>query len=295
MRVPTPRSQRGFTIVELLTVIAIVTVLLALLTPSIVQTQEDARRTQCRNRLKQLGLGLHNYHDTHVCFPPGWTNHFDAPGSGTRFGWLVFLTPYMDQAPLYQKLEFNRQIAEPKALFQTKLAGLRCPSDSTADANPLRGNFGTSNYSGNFGDKAAGRWAPGGLAEFWPGQPATPTKTSGVFYLNSKVRIRDMSDGTTNCMMAGERSVTSGAGIWMGVRGNDNEDDQVTDSSFGNEINSGYGAFSSRHPGGSQIVLGDGSVRFVSEKIQSAAGVGPEMGTYQRLSHIADSNVLGEY
>jgi hypothetical protein len=137
------------------------------------------------------------------------------------------------------------------------------------------------------------RAVPGQFAA--PGQFATPSLPTGVFRVNSKVRIRDMRDGTTNCFLAGERNITSGAGIWMGVRGNQFEDDQVTDCSFGNEINSGFNAFSSGHPRGSQFVLGDGSVRYINEKINSSGKGGPEMGTYQRLSNIADGTVVGNY
>lgn len=287
--------RHGFTWIELLTIITVVTVVLSLVAPAVVNSREVARNNQCKNHLKQLGIAFHNYHDTFGRFPPGWTNHHDAPGTGTRYGWSVFLLPYLNQIQIYKQFEFNLQVATPGGPFATPIKNLRCPSDSTADQNPLRGGFGTSNYSGNFGDKAPPRLLMDTLTEYWPGQAATPKQSSGFFGVNSSRGIRNVTDGLSNTFLAGERSVTSGAGIWMGVRGNNYENDQVTDCSFGNEINSGFSAFSSRHPGGSQFLIGDGVVRFVNENIQSSAGTGNAMGIYQRLSHISDGNIISNY
>jgi prepilin-type processing-associated H-X9-DG protein len=186
---------------------------------------------------------------------------------------------------------------EKRKLVETHIPAFRCPADSTPALNALRGSFGTMNYSGNFGPVAAPRWAQSDFGSSWPGQPPTLVRTNGMFYLNSKVRIRDVKDGMSNTILVGERSIESRAGIWMGVRGNEYEDDQVTDCSFGNEINVGDNSFSSRHPGGANFVLGDGTVRFISEKINSrpeepgdSAG-----GTFQRLSHRYDGRTLGEF
>lgn len=105
--------RRGFTLIELLVVIAIIAVLIALLLPAVQQAREAARRTQCKNNLKQIGLALHNYHDAHDCFPPGqirgWNGSFD---SGNGFAWGALILPFMDQANLYNLLNPSIPIFE---------------------------------------------------------------------------------------------------------------------------------------------------------------------------------------
>src|SRR6201996_1630152 len=96
------RRSKGFTLIELLVVIAIIAVLIALLLPAVEQAREAARRTQCKNNLKQMGLALHNYHDTNNTFPPGWIGQSTAAYSG--FGWNTMLLPSIDQGPLYNSL-----------------------------------------------------------------------------------------------------------------------------------------------------------------------------------------------
>ncbi len=288
-------QRRGFTLTELLVVIALIAVLTALCLPAIQRARDEARRAQCQNHLKQLGLALHNYHDAHKVFPPGWTQHHPQPGPETRFGWAVFISPFLDQAPLYRQLDFETQRAEPLNLFQTRLAVYRCPEDPMPDTNSQRGNFGTMNYSMNFGPVAPPRWVDNGLSDFWPGQVPTLTETNGLAFLNSRVAIRDIRDGTSYTLLGGERSATSGAAIWMGVRGNEFETDQVTDCSPGHEINSGDAGYSSRHAGGANFLFCDGAVRFLSEKIESGPGDQQQMKTYQKLSHRADGNPIAEF
>ena len=289
------RTMHGFTIVELLIVIAVVAVLLTLCLPFVQHARNDARRLQCQNNLKQIGLALHNYHNVTKVFPPGWTQHHPLPGPQTRFGWSVFILPYMDQAPLYKRLEFQDQRAEPMATFQTRIVAYRCPSDPSGDINSACGDLGTMNYSGNFGPVAPPRWMGLGLDEFWPGSLPTPTKADGLAFLNSRVRIADISDGTSQTFLVGERSANSGAGIWMGVRGNEYESDQVTDCSPGRAINSGFGAFSSLHDGGANFLFCDGRVVFLSQQIESGSGEGQQMRTYQKLSHRSDGMTIGEF
>src|SRR6266481_864247 len=162
-------SRRGFTIVEALVVLAIVAVSLSLGLPAIQHSIQDARRSQCKNNLKQLGLALHNYHDTYNTFAPGWISRDGTPGTGARSGWQVGILPYVDQAPLYNQIDF--QLAspievdgKPVALFQTPLAVYRCPADPTAATNPLRGGYATSNYSGNYGHVPPPRLRPLGMS-----------------------------------------------------------------------------------------------------------------------------------
>src|SRR5689334_25410189 len=105
--------RRAFTLIELLVVIAIIAVLIALLLPAVQQAREAARRTQCKNNLKQIGLALHNYHDTFRLFPPGYVDRNGNPNLtpdndlGPGWGWAAFLLPYIDQSPLYSPINFN--------------------------------------------------------------------------------------------------------------------------------------------------------------------------------------------
>ena len=294
----TRRKQRGgFTLIEVLVVLVIVAVGLAVTLPAVQKSRGDARRDQCKASLKKIAIALHNYHDVHTTMAPAWTGYSTEPGPPPRFGWIAYALPFLDQAPLYQELDMRDHTMENRKLLQTHIPSLRCPADSTPALNALRGSFGTTNYSANFGPVAAPRWANSDFGSSWPGQPPTLKRTNGTGYLNSNVRFRDITDGLSNTIFVGERSVTSRAGIWMGVRGNEFEDDQVTDSSFGNEINTGDNSFSSRHPGGANFSLGDGSIRFISETIDSrpADPENPVGGTFQKLSHRSDGRTLGDF
>ncbi len=291
----TRHRTRGFTLNELLVVIGIITILLTLLTPAVQRSRDAARLAHCKNNLKQLGLAFHNYHDMFISFPPGWTQHHPQPGPETRFGWSVFVLPFVEQAPLYQRLDFGTQKAEPLTTFQTLIAVYRCAEDPSPEPNSSRGEFGTLNYSVNFGPVAAPRFLENGLAEFWSGQLPTPLTTDGLAYLNSKVSVRDIRDGTSNTFLIGERSAIGSAAIWMGVRGNEFETDQVTDCAAGHEINKSEAGFSSRHIGGANFLMCDGAVRFISEQIASGPGTQQQMPTYQRLSHRNDRNPVGDF
>ena len=192
------RTTRGFTLTELLVVIGLITVLLTLCLPAVQHSRDAARMAQCKNNMKQLGLAFHNYHDVHRVFPPGWTQHHPQPGPQPRFGWSVFVLPVVEQAPLYQRLDFQTQRAEPLAQFQTRISMYRCPEDPSDDLNSQRGQFGTLTYSVNFGPVAPPRLLQNGLAEFWPGQLPTPLTTDGLAFLNSNIGIRNILDGTSN-------------------------------------------------------------------------------------------------
>lgn len=138
--------RRGFTLIELLVVIAIIGLLIALLMPAVQQAREAARRAACRNHLKQLGLALHNYHEAHSVFPPGYVSYGTSDGSGPAWanidpvtwdaapgwGWGTLLLAYLDQAPLAQQLPGDRAIWDPQvqAAVGTKLPVFLCPSVS---------------------------------------------------------------------------------------------------------------------------------------------------------------------
>lgn len=142
-------KRRGFTLIELLVVIAIIAILIALLLPAVQQAREAARRTRCRNNLKQLGIALHNYHETHSAFPPGYlsypTSDGSAPGwtsidpntwdAGPGWGWGTFLLPHLEQQNLYRRLDTRQPIwaAAHRDLIATKLPVFLCPSASGGD------------------------------------------------------------------------------------------------------------------------------------------------------------------
>ena len=160
------KRSRGFTLIELLVVIAIIAVLIALLLPAVQQAREAARRTQCKNNLKQLGLALHNYHDTYNLFPGasfcGTTGTSSIAHCHT---WIESLFPYFDQAPLFNQINFNvanHQDVNPTVLNNVKLQALMCPSDpdsgvypnsresgyTPGTGNSLGANYGSSDYLG---------------------------------------------------------------------------------------------------------------------------------------------------
>lgn len=255
-QVPMSRIQRrGFTLIELLVVIAIIAVLIALLLPAVQQAREAARRTQCKNNVKQLGLALHNYHDTFLTFPPGYVySNWTTTNAG--FSWSVFLLPYIDQSPLYNTLNANTGYGGASATavsvgnnFGSILTAFRCPSDSGSanlSGTTTFANTARSNYVGVFGNlplednagltaNASYNAAPA-VAVFPAAVPSTTLANStgvttiGSFFTNSKNNIRNYTDGTTNTIIVGERRVgyiagtsgnyVGGSASWAGLPGN---------------------------------------------------------------------------
>ena len=295
-------NRRGFTLIELLVVCVIIAVLIALLSPAVVQIRESSRRTQCKNNLKQIGLGLHNYQDVHGTFPPGWVNEDRSPEAGPSYGWMTMILPYIDSNPLYDRIDFDQfratastaENSSLEALAQRSVATFRCPSDTMPVLNPLRSGFATSNYSGNFGSQALPRLLPDRMGIWWAGAEPTPLTSDGLFFVNSKIRVIDVKDGTSNTAMVGERCVSSGAGIWLGVIQNQFENDQVTDCSHRSRINHSYSSFSSVHAGGAQMLLVDGSVAFISETIDSSDG-SSKLSIFQKLACRNDGQPIAEF
>jgi prepilin-type N-terminal cleavage/methylation domain-containing protein len=161
------RSRSAFTLIELLVVIAIIAILIALLLPAVQQAREAARRTQCKNNLHQLGLAIHNYHDVFNLVPmTGYTNAGDAGIGGRRFSGLVGMSPYFDQAPLYNLIEGGGTAASVNGMtnyfgnsfvpwdnnhraVRTRIPMLQCPSDSADTADTAKGG---TNYMFSRGD-----------------------------------------------------------------------------------------------------------------------------------------------
>jgi prepilin-type N-terminal cleavage/methylation domain-containing protein/prepilin-type processing-associated H-X9-DG protein len=315
------RSRSAFTLIELLVVIAIIAILIALLVPAVQKVREAAARMQCQNNLKQIGLGLHNFHDTYKKLPVGEYN--DDNG---QWGWTVFILPYIEQGALYSALtnaaspdrvylppgmgggpnsgnyggspnidnihganaavgrcDVNTVIqVNGVAAVNTVIPILICPSDILPNQ---RGNgYGKSNYLGNMGNTAL--W---GATTFGCGGVLGNKNNGILLYANENnntyvTNLSGISDGTSNTIMAGEVTQTTNVSsasnnnaqfpIWAGGGGGGCNGtggisstlrvaDGVNYPMNGTSDNS----FGSKHTGGANFVLGDGSVRFVTQTV----------------------------
>jgi prepilin-type N-terminal cleavage/methylation domain-containing protein len=234
-----PKVERsGFTLIELLVVIAIIAVLIALLLPAVQQAREAARRTQCKNNMKQLGLALHNFHDTYSRFPPGGARDQSpfgtGPGtSGWGSSWKVYILPYIDQAAVYSKYLFagNSGYQDPNNMSTTvplihnlKIPGYRCPSSSlpeqyASSPNPApinaiqqytsytgtSGSFNDGSYAGSAGTATA-NVAPFNLGGSPGNTNSGRVSAGGLLSANSQTNMRDCTDGTTNTFLVHEES-----------------------------------------------------------------------------------------
>ena len=209
------RNTRGFTLIELLVVIAIIAVLIALLLPAVQQAREAARRSSCKNNLKQLGLALHNYHDTFGRFPPGRIvfvlpadDHTVGFGGGTTgkgdcFGAFAQLLPYVDAANIYNQINFNSgpDTTANDGMDDQTIPMFLCPSDnaqkSLADASGT-GLAAVTNYVMNTGNTLS----------VSPNNPSGKPVT-GIFFENSSVRVADITDGASNTVCLSETLVSN--------------------------------------------------------------------------------------
>jgi prepilin-type N-terminal cleavage/methylation domain-containing protein/prepilin-type processing-associated H-X9-DG protein len=307
--------RRGFTLIELLVVIAIVAVLVSLLLPAVQQAREAARRTQCKNNLKQFGLALHNYHEASRTFPPGYCTalpYIDgATDTAPGWGWAAFILPHLDQTSVYAQLNFNQPVPS-SPVVQTVLNVHLCPSDLTpAGSFPVPDGFGNTvclasptSYAACCGSDASDTRDPTG---------------DGVFYRNSRTRIADIIDGTSNTILIGERAWANANGAWPGAipggvirRGQSNPCQpnvpgawypastitiahaHLNNAHIDPDGSAGMDDFSSMHFGGSHFLFADGSVRFIrSVPTDNPDGsYTPDGVNFQALATRAKSEVI---
>ncbi len=322
------RRPSGFTLIELLVVIAIIAVLIALLLPAVQQAREAARRTQCKNNLKQIGLAIHNYHDTFIKFP----------GNGMQTGWghnwIVSILPYADQAPLYNNWQFNGAdsgwhgdgpVGGPNAANYDgkQIPWMICPSNPiptfmsrfpTGPCLPAPSYFGVQGAAplGNYQPAVNTDWVQ--AVGDWG-----ITSRAGLILNNTCATMRDCTDGLSNTIIVGEESnftqnaagTTKGDarpgatwgwamgchstwGPWVGGGGVTTIRYAPNSRSLGlegvihtTEHQRSNTPLNSAHVGGVHVLLGDGTVRFISENIN--------MPTLTYLSVAADSQVVGEF
>ena len=307
----------GFTLIELLVVIAIIAVLVAILLPAVQQAREAARRSQCQNNLKQIGIALHSYNEMAGVLPPGafWQNNVPATGINTFHGSImVHILPYVDQAALYNQIDFSAvnidgQTGPDGKVLRSKLVvGYICPSDTSAHFN---GDRALQNYAACFGPALTG--GTGGNSGGGCGCSETGTAFSlagtpahgapGVFSRNgASTSFRHISDGLSNVIFFGETrpqcSNHVNAGWFVSNNGQgltgtlipinyDSCDNASTDGcrrpcNWVTEL-----GFKSRHPGGAHFLLGDGSLKFLSDAI--------DFTLYQRIGAKADGRAVGEF
>ncbi len=295
----------GFTLIELLVVIAIIAVLIALLLPAVQQAREAARRTQCRNNLKQCGLALHNYHDTHLVFPPGEVGGWgQMPGQNAawrQMNGMVFMLPFIEQTYVYSLIDFSGVFgvynggaaaihtlpvpsvgpppynANHLEAAQSKIPAFLCPSDSGSQFQNDDGKYygcgpsGTRSYKASYhyivnSTHSQGRWDAIGVTV----RPA--------FGGGSNCSIKNITDGTSHTALMAETPLSAASGEispWFCVQ------HAGTGCALMAGINKWmpYGKYGetsnyqanagSMHSGGSHVVMGDGSVRFISEGINA--------------------------
>jgi len=328
------RVKRGFTLIELLVVIAIIAILIALLLPAVQQAREAARRTQCKNNLKQLGLALHNYHDVYRMFPighvyVGTTGSYALARRAPGWGWTAFILPFMDQANSYEKIDFTEAPSAPGNIdvVRTFLPMMWCPSLPYKQDMPIGRTGQAFEINGPGLARTSYVASAGAFDNGFNSIPQTNVadRVTGMLGRDSSVKMRDVTDGTSNTLLAGEArhygqsAGNAGSFTWdpklyashHWVQGTSVATLALTRMAVQkiNPPNSASvlirrEAFASKHIGGAQFLLADGSVHFISENINhngirwnnySSNPDPSRLGIFQLLAARNDGQVLGEW
>ena len=320
-----PSGRRGFTLIELLVVIAIIAILVALLLPAVQQAREAARRTQCKNNMKQIALAIHNFHDVYNRFPAGY---FGSPQDAgivyTGHQWLgVFpqILPQLEQPALYEKIQVWKGVdrrpdpATSGALIdernwwddgvgditwtaaQSKLSAFRCPSDVEAarlgvfvalHPHVLAASPGTLRMNGGYfppPDNVSGPTSYLGVAGGGSNVVGPWEYRKGIFGSRTKFGFRDVIDGTSNTLLIGE--ATGGPDFQYAWMSSPSLPDAWGFSQVAPFEGNWY-QFGSYHTGVVQFALADGSVRAISKNIDFR-------NVFRWLSAMSDGNVVGEF
>ena len=313
-RTATSPGRSGFTLIELLVVIAIIAVLIALLLPAVQQAREAARRSQCRNNLKQLGLALHNFESTYKVFPMG------QRGPSVGYGnWRFEILPYMDQAPVFMMA--NRDDVYNSVVLQRLIVPvLKCPSQVLPDTQPAswvtwwaNNNHQVSSYQGIMG-AYPDPGVPPVTSNIYNSNYGGWWSCNGMLIPNKQTKIADGTDGMSNTIMVGEQAgrvgtndfrngyystwggctigqpigqQAAGADMWgMGLSCVAYANNSKTAGSGANTSYVGNSILNSEHVGGIHCLFGDGSVRFMSDNMNFL--------TFQRLCAASDGQVVSD-
>jgi len=304
-------GNSAFTLVELLVVIAIIGVLVALLLPAVQAAREAARRSQCTNNLKQLGIALHNYHDTFLVYPPGQYNLLATDGKPNRACWYHSILPFIEQTALHAMHETDIKAGTAAYTWtnrHTVVASVRCPSDPNSPKNLTAGA--TSATASN-AQGAHGNYVLAASSTVF-GNGGQGDALNGMFYCLSKTNMAAVTDGTSNTLMGSEILLVKDSSSTHDLRGRyyNTWQGNVLVSTF-EAPNTTVGDLSSyciagkkapcaslgtnnvvqyarsMHPAGVNALLADASVRTVTNSIS--------ITTWRRLGQRDDGEVLGDF